>query len=71
LSDFLLWECAYAELCFLDMLWPDFDGRDLEAAITDFRRRERRFGGLPSVEAPLPAASRHEVHRPLIQRTTA
>jgi undecaprenyl diphosphate synthase len=71
LSDFLLWECAYAELCFLDTLWPDFDGRDLEAAIADFRRRERRFGGLPSLEAPLPTASRHEVHRPLIQRTTA
>jgi undecaprenyl diphosphate synthase len=61
LSDFLLWECAYAELCFVDTLWPDFDGRDLEAAIVDFRRRERRFGGLPSAGAPLPVVSRHEV----------
>jgi undecaprenyl diphosphate synthase len=58
LSDFLLWECAYAELCFLDTLWPDFDADDLAAAITDFRRRERRFGGLPSAEAPL-AAEQH------------
>jgi undecaprenyl diphosphate synthase len=71
LSDFLLWECAYAELCFLDTLWPDFDAHDLEAAIADFRRRERRFGGLPSAEAPLPAASQHEIRRLLIQRTTA
>jgi undecaprenyl diphosphate synthase len=46
LSDFLLWECAYAELCFVDTLWPDFDADDLRAAIADFRRRERRFGGL-------------------------
>lgn len=46
LSDFLLWECAYAELCFTDTLWPDFDGADLAAAIAEFRRRERRFGAL-------------------------
>jgi undecaprenyl diphosphate synthase len=46
LSDFLLWEAAYAELCFVDVLWPDFGGDDLAAAIVDFRRRERRFGGL-------------------------
>jgi undecaprenyl diphosphate synthase len=51
LSDFLLWECAYAELCFLDTLWPDFDPRDLAAAIADFGRRERRFGALPSAAA--------------------
>jgi undecaprenyl diphosphate synthase len=55
LSDFLLWECAYAELCFLDTLWPDFDADDLAAAIADFHRRERRFGGLPNAEAPLAA----------------
>jgi undecaprenyl diphosphate synthase len=47
LSDFLLWECAYAELCFVDRLWPDFGADDLRAAIADFRRRERRFGGVP------------------------
>jgi undecaprenyl diphosphate synthase len=47
LSDFLLWESAYAELLFSDKMWPDFDGGDLEAAVAEFRSRERRFGGLP------------------------
>jgi undecaprenyl diphosphate synthase len=51
LSDFLLWECAYAELCFLDTLWPDFDADHLAAAIADFGRRERRFGGVPGTPA--------------------
>ncbi len=46
LSDFLLWECAYAELCFTDRMWPDFSADDLAAAVADFRRRERRFGAL-------------------------
>lgn len=46
LSDFLLWECAYAELHFTDRLWPDFDADDLAEAVVSFRRRERRFGGL-------------------------
>jgi undecaprenyl diphosphate synthase len=49
LSDFLLWECAYAELCFVDRLWPDFGADDLNAAIADFRGRERRFGGVPDI----------------------
>ncbi len=44
LSDFLLWECAYAELVFTRRMWPDFDGRDLAAAIREFRDRDRRFG---------------------------
>ncbi|TNF79902.1 MAG: di-trans,poly-cis-decaprenylcistransferase [Acidobacteria bacterium] len=44
LSDFLLWECAYAELSFTDCLWPDFDGAELERAVAEFHRRERRFG---------------------------
>jgi len=44
LSDFLLWECAYAELIFTDCLWPDFNGDELERAIAEFQRRERRFG---------------------------
>ncbi len=48
LSDFLLWECAYAELLFLPKMWPDFGAEDLEAALQDFQRRERRFGGLPA-----------------------
>ena len=46
LSDFLLWEAAYAELCFVDILWPDFGADDLQTAIADFNGRERRFGGL-------------------------
>jgi undecaprenyl diphosphate synthase len=46
LSDFLLWECAYAELLFLPRLWPDFGEADLCAACEEFRRRQRRFGGL-------------------------
>jgi undecaprenyl diphosphate synthase len=48
LSDFLLWEAAYAELCFVETLWPDFGADDLRAALADFHGRERRFGGLGS-----------------------
>jgi undecaprenyl diphosphate synthase len=44
LSDFLLWECAYAELVFSSCYWPDFGERDLDLALDEFRRRERRFG---------------------------
>jgi undecaprenyl diphosphate synthase len=47
LSDFLLWECAYAELLFTERMWPDFNESDLDAAIEEFRHRERRFGGVP------------------------
>jgi undecaprenyl diphosphate synthase len=50
LSDFLLWECAYAELYFTDRMWPDFDGEDLAGAMMDFRGRERRFGAVGVVE---------------------
>ena len=46
LSDFLLWECAYAELYFTDCLWPDFGEQELHLALDEFRRRDRRFGGL-------------------------
>jgi undecaprenyl diphosphate synthase len=46
LSDFLLWESAYAELVFTDRMWPDFTRTDLEAAVREFHRRERRFGAL-------------------------
>jgi undecaprenyl diphosphate synthase len=49
LSDFLLWECAYAELLFTERMWPDFDAADLDAALEEFKRRERRFGGVPAV----------------------
>lgn len=47
LSDFLLWECAYAELLFVDSFWPDFEATQFECALQDFRQRDRRFGGLP------------------------
>jgi undecaprenyl diphosphate synthase len=46
LSNFLLWQAAYAELLFVDTLWPDFDGEALGAAIAEFAKRERRYGGL-------------------------
>ena len=46
LSDFLLWEAAYAELVFTPTLWPDFTRDDLAAALDEFRTRERRFGGI-------------------------
>ena len=49
LSDFLLWEGAYAELHFTERMWPEFDTQDLEEALASFHRRERRFGGLKSV----------------------
>ena len=55
LSDFLLWETAYAELHFTPRAWPDFDRDDLAAALADFRSRARRFGGVvtaaPAAEA--------------------
>ena len=49
LSDFLLWESAYAELHFTDRMWPEFGADDLAEASSSFHRRERRFGGLQSV----------------------
>jgi len=51
LSDFLLWEAAYAELLFLDRLWPDFTEADLAGAMREFRARDRRFGGLSGAVA--------------------
>jgi len=52
LSDFLLWECAYAEFLFLKKMWPQFRPRDLEAALADFRSRDRRFGRIKTARAP-------------------
>ncbi|WP_297441082.1 di-trans,poly-cis-decaprenylcistransferase [Sulfurimonas sp.] len=46
LSNFLLWQTAYAELFFIDKLWPDFSSKDLEKIISKFKKVERRFGGL-------------------------
>jgi undecaprenyl diphosphate synthase len=51
LSDFLLWESAYAELVFTPRLWPEFSAIDLADAVAEFRRRERRFGALPESAA--------------------
>jgi undecaprenyl diphosphate synthase len=46
-SDFALWECAYAELVFTDVMWPDFGEDDLASALAEYGRRDRRFGRLP------------------------
>jgi len=53
LSDFLLWESAYAELHFTERMWPDFEAQDLAEALASFQARERRFGGLQSVSTEL------------------
>lgn len=45
LSNFLLWQCAYSEFYFTDTLWPDFDEAEVDRAIAEYRRRDRRFGG--------------------------
>ena len=49
LSDFLLWECAYAELYFTPVAWPDFDAQALAEAVAEFSRRQRRFGAVPQM----------------------
>ncbi|MBQ7737064.1 MAG: di-trans,poly-cis-decaprenylcistransferase [Oscillospiraceae bacterium] len=46
ISNFLLWECAYSELLFTDVLWPDFSEKDIDSAVSDFQHRDRRFGGV-------------------------
>jgi undecaprenyl diphosphate synthase len=48
LSNFLLWQSAYAELVFTDVLWPDFGVAEFDAALAEFARRERRFGARPA-----------------------
>jgi undecaprenyl diphosphate synthase len=52
LSDFLLWESAYAELVFVDTFWPDFDEAAFDAALREFARRDRRFGRVTGTAAP-------------------
>jgi len=55
ISNFLMWQIAYAELYFTDVLWPDFDQHVFEDALNEFAQRERRFGGtIPIVSAPMP-----------------
>jgi undecaprenyl diphosphate synthase len=51
LSDFLLWECAYAELHFTERMWPEFGAAELAGALEEFRARERRFGTVPKAAA--------------------
>ena len=51
LSDFLLWESAYAELLFLDLPWPEFGPDELAGAVAEFHRRERRFGKVPPIDS--------------------
>jgi Putative undecaprenyl diphosphate synthase len=71
LSDFLLWECAYAELWFTATPWPAFTTRELGRAIADFRLRERRFGGLGQSLATLkcgPTAAGPDFSRATIVR---
>ncbi len=51
LSDFLLWECAYAELYFTRRMWPEFGPTDLQEAVNEFHNRERRFGTVPAAAA--------------------
>jgi undecaprenyl diphosphate synthase len=60
LSDFLLWECAYAELVFIKHMWPDFTAADLETAVKEFDSRQRRFGRVPQ---PLPGSHPDETGR--------
>jgi undecaprenyl diphosphate synthase len=58
ISNFLLWQAAYAELFFSDKLWPDFDAAALDGAIADYARRERRFGRTSEQVSAPPRASR-------------
>jgi len=60
LSDFLLWESAYAELFFTSVMWPDFRKADLASAVQTFRARDRRYGGLPRGQGRLTESSLHE-----------
>jgi undecaprenyl diphosphate synthase len=58
-SNFLLWQSAYAEMLVTDRLWPDFDLEDLKAAIAEYNSRIRRFGGRPELESHTAGASAH------------
>jgi undecaprenyl diphosphate synthase len=58
LSDFLLWECAYAELHFVECFWPDFDTAAFDQAIDEYAKRERRFGQISASRSSVRTASR-------------
>ena len=51
ISNFLLWQAAYAELYFTDRLWPDYTTADVDEAVREFASRSRRFGGLDAADA--------------------
>jgi undecaprenyl diphosphate synthase len=53
ISNFMLWQSAYAEFFFTERLWPDFDETDIDAALQAYRQRDRRFGGIPAEEPVL------------------
>jgi len=57
LSDFLLWESAYAELLFTDRMWPEFNGTDLDEALREFSHRQRRYGGLAETVTQSPGTA--------------
>ena len=67
LSNFLLWQAAYSELVFVPTYWPDFDRAALEGAIAEYRRRERRFGGLVAQTGSCAANHRDSPARPEIR----
>lgn len=61
ISDFLLWEAAYAEFVFTPRMWPDFDGAELAAAVAEFHRRDRRFGTAEEQAPPVLVAQPERV----------
>jgi undecaprenyl diphosphate synthase len=62
ISNFLLWQLAYAEIYFCPVLWPDFSTKDLLQAIVEYQRRERRYGGLPSASSSSAPSTLREPH---------
>ena len=60
ISNFLLWQLAYAELYFTDVLWPDFDASELQKALDDYQRRKRRFGLTDDQLSGMPSCSQKE-----------
>jgi hypothetical protein len=69
LSDFMLWESAYAELFFTDQMWPDFSPKDLRAAVEEFRTRNRRYGALKNPK-PNASTSNEECPRAIVPLPT-